>query len=252
MEVLTLWIGSCILSISLETAIEIKLYKDVADAGYKINYSKIAENKNQSEYINQKFSLLMLLMPIYNIIAVLNNLINYINNRDTILFQLNIMNVLEELSEEEKEEYSKNPSGLKAILYSVKANMESTISENINEEKIEEKIDLTNAEHITVTVNNQKNDIYYEIIDNSQDIKILKVTGPAEDLSEFEQKKMVLRAIVSAYLAGIEKYGDEKKYMDTLRNNSSRNSSQDDELDSSIEEQDLFTEKGPSLTKKIK
>ena len=62
---------------------------------------------------------------------VFQKIIEYNNIRPMILDQLNIIDVLEEMSETEKTEYLKNPTGLNAVLILLKS--EERLSEKIDE-----------------------------------------------------------------------------------------------------------------------
>lgn len=47
MEFLIIWIGTIIISFGMEIATDLRLFKDVADAGYKINLEKLSELQKQ-------------------------------------------------------------------------------------------------------------------------------------------------------------------------------------------------------------
>lgn len=103
------------------------------------------------------------------------------------------MDVLEELSEIEKEEYLKNPTGLNALLVPIKM-----------------KIRLSNALSVKIIDGNEQSEIYYELGKSLDDITILKVSGPLSRLTDQEQKKIVIEAwnnfIVETLINDLIKY----------------------------------------------
>ena len=176
MEILGIWIGTSILSIYMYLVSGFKIFKDVADAGYKFDAKRVSE---LSKYLNpngSKVTLISLLIPIYNIMHVLQNAMVYNNNRDMILDQLNAINALEEMTKEEKEEYLKKPTGLNAIIIPIKSELR-----------------LAKASSIKIQNDNGVGEIFYDgdIINN---INILKTTGYVSKLTEDEQKELVFNA----------------------------------------------------------
>jgi len=112
MDLLLFCLGAIITSFLMELTNELRMFKDVADAGYKVNLNKMTElSKMQKEInpnaINNKY--LALLIPIFNIMQAFKNAIQYNDVRPMILDSLNVTGVLEEMSEFEKQEYSKKP-----------------------------------------------------------------------------------------------------------------------------------------------
>lgn len=99
--------------------------------------------------------------------------IEYLNMRDEIINQLYMIDCLEEMTEYEKEEYSKKPSSLNAILLHFKTEI-----------KIEE------ANRIKFSNNSI---IYFNFI--ADDIVIYKAEGYIGTLSEKQQKEKILDAI---------------------------------------------------------
>lgn len=90
------------------------------DAGYKVDLQKMADFQNKLMPDANKVNLLSMLIPVYNIMNVCKNIINYNNVRPMLLDQLNAMGVLEEMTVFEKEEYSKKPTALNALIIPLK------------------------------------------------------------------------------------------------------------------------------------
>ena len=172
MNFLVIWLGTGALSFYMEMANELRVFKDAADEGYKINIEKLAEIFKQ---MGMKNSLLWLLIPVFNILKVLQNTATFNNERSILLTQLKVMNVLEEMDELEKTIYQQKPTGLNALLLPIKAD-----------------IKLSKSEFIEYYNEIGEGKIYYERSKGFEDLTILKVTGPVSRLSVEEQKKIVI------------------------------------------------------------
>ena len=143
-----------------------------------------------------------MLIPIFNIIQVFERITKYNNTRPMLLDQLSIIDALEEMSEIEKQEYLKKPTGLNAILVPFK--LEARIAK---------------ADSVKIENDNEKSEIFYEIGDSLDDITILKVAGDASRLTEAEQKKKVIEAIKSSLSEETEEYDDVENATNTIKDN---------------------------------
>lgn len=202
MEFLAFWLGTSITSFCMEIANELRVFKDVADAGYKIDIRRMAELQDQLDPNIQKASVLSMVIPIFNIIQVFQKTIQYNNIRPMILDQLSILELLKEMSESEKQEYAKKPTGLNALLIPLR---KETI--------------LKNANSIKIYFDNKENEIFYEIGDTLEDIKILKANGEISKLPIEEQKAKVIEGMKKIASAGLEKYKDKESFANELNNN---------------------------------
>lgn len=202
MELLVLWIGTSIKSFCMEIANELRMFKDAADAGYKIDVRRLSDLSKQLNPNASKATILSMLIPIFNIMQVFQRTIQYNNVRPMVLDQLNVMDTLEEMSEMEKREYQKKPTGLNAFLI-----------------PLETEIRLSKAASIKIETDTEKSEIFYEIDDSLGKITILKVNGDASRLTEEEQVKKFIEAWKNIISAGMEKYGDEGSFANALRNN---------------------------------
>lgn len=126
------------------------------------------------------------------------------NVRPMILTQLSIIDALEEMSELEKTEYLKNPTGLNALIVPLKS-----------------EIRLSKATSLKINDGNGHSEIYYEMGESLDDITILKVSGSASRLTVEEQKKKVVEAWKTVVQEGMEKYGDAETFIDTLKSSAS-------------------------------
>ena len=105
MEFLIIWLSTVAVSFGMEIANELRMFKDVADAGYRVDVNRLSELGKQLNPNSVNVTLLSLLMPVVNIMYVFQRAIQYNNVRPMILDQLNVIYVLKEMTELEKIEY---------------------------------------------------------------------------------------------------------------------------------------------------
>lgn len=202
MKIVVLWISTVAASFCIELTNELRMFKDVADAGYKINIDRLSDLSKKLNPDASKITLLSMLIPIFNIIQVFERITKYNNIRPMLLDQLSIIDALEEMSEIEKQEYLKKPTGLNAILVPFK--LEARIAK---------------SDSVKIENDNEKSEIFYEIGDSLDDITILKVAGDAYRLTEAEQKKKVIEAIKSSLSEETEEYDDVENATNTIKDN---------------------------------
>lgn len=200
MKIVVLWISTVAASFCIELTNELRMFKDVADAGYKINIDRLSDLSKKLNPDASKITLLSMLIPIFNIIQVFDRMVKYNNIRPMLLDQLSIIDALEEMSEIEKQEYQKKPTGLNAILVPFK--LEARIAK---------------ADSVKIENDNEKSEIFYEIGDSLDDITILKVAGDASRLTEDEQKKKVIEVIKSSLSEEMEEYDDVENSTNTIK-----------------------------------
>lgn len=177
MEFLGIWLGSCITSFGIEIATSFKMFKDVADAGYKIDIERMDKITKILDPDSSKREFLTMLLPVFNIMYSSFKAIGYNNAKSMLLDQLGVLDVLEEMSEIEKQEYQKRPTGLNAILVPLKSELR-----------------LAKSQLLIIIRPNFKSKIFYEIGENN-DITILKVEGDALYLSLEDQKEIVFNEL---------------------------------------------------------
>lgn len=198
-EFLVLWVGTTVASFGMEIKNELRLFKDVADAGYKINATRLSELGNQLNPGALNKILVSMLIPIYNVIQVCQKVVQYNNARPMLLAQLDAIGALEEMSEFEKAEYQKNPTALNAILVPLKSEAR-----------------LPKASSVKIRNDDEYSEIYYELGKTVNDITILKANGLASRLTVEEQKAKVVEAMKYIAQAGVKKYGDIDTFVSTL------------------------------------
>lgn len=144
MEFLVLWLVTVVASYGLEVGNDLRMYKDVADNGYKIDNKHFSELSKQLNPNASKTTFISMLIPMLNIMQAFQRAVQYNNIRPMVLDQLRVTDTLEEMSEIEKEEYLRKPTGLNAFLVSLKF-----------------EIRLAKAEHITIQEENENSEIFF-------------------------------------------------------------------------------------------
>lgn len=115
-----------------------------------------------------------------------------------------VIDVLEEMSEIEKEEYLKNPTGLNALIAPLKF-----------------EIRLARAEHTTIKVENENSEFFYEVGNSLNDITILKVIGDASKLTVEEQKQKIMESWKIEIQSALEKTGGIESIVNAMNSNNS-------------------------------
>lgn len=167
MELFVIWIGTIITSFIMEIKNELRIFKDIADSGYKIDIKRLSEFSRQANPDASKVSLISLLMPVLNIWDVLKRTLMYNNARCTIIDQLNVIDLLIKMTKEEEEEYSKNPTGFNALRIIAKPQLNNKL------------------QSVSYIDDNEKSTIWFEIKHGVY--IIVKTEGPVSYLSIIEQ-----------------------------------------------------------------
>lgn len=222
--------GTIILSIVLDVKNEMRLYKDMADLGYKLNSKKYTEVQKKMVPDAAKVNILSLFIPIYNIFTVYKRTLQYNDIRSVAYDQLNVLGVLDEMSDLEKKEYAKKPTGFRAVFSPLIVEMR-----------------LMGADKISFN----EGDIYYKLVKKGKskiDIKIVDTTVDTEKVSLNEQKEMIkdarkilkehsnLLPFIDTAIKGTAIYGQEE-FFRKIKNNEPIN------LDTPVDEESLSPER---------
>ena len=208
MEFLIIWLSTVAVSFGMEIANELRMFKDVADAGYRVDVNRLSELGKQLNPNSVNVTLFSLLMPVVNIMYVFQRAIQYNNVRPMILDQLNVIDVLKEMTELEKIEYLEKPTGLNAAFVTLKS------------EKPYLNL-LLYGSSIEINRGDEHSKIYYKTDRKTGEIIILKAIGDASKLTVEEQKNKIEEAYKNLIRSGIESYGDAEKFTEALKNTSS-------------------------------
>jgi len=172
MEILIIWIGTIIASFQMQMCTVSKMLKDIADNGYKIDIKKATELSNQLNPDAAKINLISFLIPIYNIVSVLERGMLYNNVRNTIIDRLKVIDCLASMSKEEEEEYKKKPTALNAIQIMIREQPQFP------------------SRSISYTENNEKNTIWFR--EENGEFIFVKSEGSVSKLSDIEQRAILI------------------------------------------------------------
>lgn len=173
MGFLGIWLATIVVSFGIDVMDTFRTNKMAADEGYKINNKKILELGNDVSPELVKTSLFVTFIPVANVISSAYRSMKKVMSPINILDQYEILGVLEEMSDYEKCEYAKNPTGFNAIKVPI-----------LYEAKL--------ADAIQVKVHNEtENFEVYLDYDKNNGMKILKCSGSVVGLSDKEILKKV-------------------------------------------------------------
>lgn len=209
------YISTVIVSIIMKYQLTMQMFKDIADIGYKINIDKIKDIGNQLEINTNNQNKINLFIPIYNLVSLLEEYEAYYKNRNEMFNTLNIMGLLEEMTEEEIEEYNKKRTGFHAI-------------------SMEAKKYMRLQEAITITFNDGSK-IWFEYDKREggnfiDELKILKSEGRISFKSEEQQKLYIFK--VMAKLTSLPSNNESKESKKASNKNINEL-----EIDKALEEQ---------------
>lgn len=246
MEFLMLWLGTCVVSFIGEVKNELRMFKDAADAGYKIDIDKLKQFGENLSPDLMRLQSLALFIPIFNIMQVLKNVNHYNNIRPMVLEQLNVIDALVEMEAFEKEEYLKKPTGFNACLVTVKTMI-----------RIARAATLTFKEE-----DGEENKIVFEIDKKTKKVNFLSIEGPIAQLNKEQQLEKIfsMAKIVNEKLNGentdekseqiVSDNKEEQKQEETLLDFEQRQVEETKET--YVDEENKKTFRGSSFTKKRK
>lgn len=114
-------IGTIGVGRTVEAANALRIFKDAADRGYKIKQNTVVKINIDGENEDVQLRKLARWVPMVNLLYAYNDIITYNDNMDTIFNALDSMDLIEEMSDLEKEIYNNKPAVLNAILTPIKA-----------------------------------------------------------------------------------------------------------------------------------
>lgn len=179
-ELLIIWLITIVISYGLKLVNELRLFKNIANFGYKIDMRKLfyLSTKISKETIITNLSILM---PLYNIVTTLEKTIQYNNFKYKMLEQSRLIDVIHRMTDEEKEKYLEKPTGLNAAHIALEDEM---------------KVSLEQLERNDGTIEYKNNTLIERIIHKKEELQKLKqkLLFQNSDLepSEVNQKRLRL------------------------------------------------------------
>lgn len=129
MEILIVGLGTIITSYIFDVALGLQMYKDAADEGYKIDMKRYSEFVKSNENSTGSNINKLLIVPFVNIIVCFYKLAKYNEARPYLIDQLRVMDCLEPFTKEEEESYKAKPTGLNAMIVTIKSEVLRDTSE---------------------------------------------------------------------------------------------------------------------------
>ncbi len=183
MELLLLYLGSIALSFFITGTTTFQMARDIGNSGGKFNIEKLTKLSSLINPELQKISRIMKFVPFLNVLFSMAEGMQYLGNKEDTLYQLSIFGAIEEMTDEEKKDFEKRPTGLNCLLISAKS----------DSDKKKPKVDIK--------------------IEKTEEGTKVKIDSP-----DYTDKEKELAAQFFKY--GIEKYGGVSEFADALRKNS--------------------------------
>ena len=203
-NLLLFWGSTEFVAFLINCSTSFRVIKDLADSGYKLKYSNLSNFLKKINSTIKKENEILKRFPIGNIIYATMVGMAYIYNKEKVLTALKVFDFIEEMSDFEKEEYSKKKTSFHAFVINLKYDIE--LSSAI-------KIKIRHSEF-------EKSEIYFSI--KKSNIIIYNVEGYAKRLTKEEQIELIRKSC--------------KKLVDAFENNneqgnvSSKNIEQNTEM----------------------
>ena len=176
MNILLAWLITSAEFLLIDTASILRIFKDLADQGFKINYEKFNEFYEHLKDENSKDYFIKMFVPFYNFYRTYIDIQDYNNLHPYLIKEMYTLGLLENMSDFELREYQKNPSIINALRVPL------VCAKRLENAYVWE---LQNQEYSST--------IWFELgkKKNLEDIEILQVTGPLANLKPEEQKKAI-------------------------------------------------------------
>jgi len=169
------WLATIILTYCMQFILTTRILKDIADEECTLNTDAekqklpIDENaKTKIKHIN--------LIPVVNILNIMKTSAEYLTNRETILKQLDMIGYIRKMSEWERLEYNKKPTGFNAFKMPFKTKIQ-----------IQKSIKLPTKE--------AEGNLWYINSENKDEYIIVYSDGIISNYSEQEQKRLIKEKI---------------------------------------------------------
>ena len=115
MNILLAWLITSAEFLLIDTASILRIFKDLADQGFKINYEKFNEFYEHLKDENSKDYFIKMFVPFYNFYRTYIDIRDYNNLHPYLIKEMYTLGLLENMSDFELREYQKNPSIINAL-----------------------------------------------------------------------------------------------------------------------------------------
>lgn len=174
-EMFLIWLGTTVTSVGISFVNSVGMMKDFSDAGYKLDIDELREFKEKNN--NNNNNSLYFLIPFVNVLYAYYTFVQYNNNRFSTLNLFRVLGLIEKMSDAERKEYEKNPTGLHAYGMLIK--------DTVNKVKRDD--------WLTMSVEG-KGSIKFKL-DDSKKIITSEPTGEFAQLSKEEQDEFIINTL---------------------------------------------------------
>jgi len=179
MEFLIVWLITIILTKCIRTYHVLMLYKDIFSRGYKFSMNQELNPVDIAFEVNNRK--IIPYVPFLNIVNVTLEIMGYNFKKDYIISVLKEYELLQEMTQEEKNKFAERPTSIGALLMAI----------DYTEQEERKKID--DGKNLLTRLEDDSEFIYQiDLID--EEIRILNVTGNAAKLNEDEQIEKLVEA----------------------------------------------------------
>lgn len=183
------WIGSIIETFIFNYLNSKRVYKDLADRGYKVKFTGYNELYMEETPLVERF------IPFFNILGIACNIQKYNDTVDEMVRNLNRIGFLLPMTKEEKELYQLNPTSRNAF----KIAMNDFLYRKYGNGIIYESVLGTST-------------IIYGYDFEAQEVEIVNCTGPLSSLNKEELLEFVNLILECCFIPYYEKYGSDFEY----------------------------------------
>ena len=183
------WIGSIIETFIFNYLNSKRVYKDLADRGYKVKFTGYNELDMKETPVIERF------IPFFNILGIACNILEYNYTFDDMVRKLNSIDFLLPMTKEEKELYKLNPTSRNAFKIAVNDFLYRKYGNGI----IYESALGTST-------------IIYGYDFEAQEVEIINCTGPLSNLEKDELLEFVNLILENCFIPYYEKYGSDFEY----------------------------------------
>lgn len=177
MNLFTAWLATIVASFVADFNLALKMFKDMADLGFKINYGRFSELSKKINPDGMKTNLITKLIPIYNIYAEFKKSLSYSKNKELPTDKLCLLGAIEEMSDYEKKLYKKKPTGFTALLLPFVADV-----------KKKECLKIEGKDYV----------VYFAVDSKTKELSIVKKEGSATKLSDEELKEVITESLAKS------------------------------------------------------
>lgn len=198
---LVFWLGSILESFIFTRLNSRRLYKDLADRGYKLKYMDGQKIKLEESPVYMRF------IPFFNLLDTAGSIMEYNYLLDNTIEYLKNENMISLMTQKEREYYKQNPT-IKTALFIAEKDYEQRRFGN----KIILKGDTSDS---VITY-------YYDFTENS--IAILSCTGEITKLDDDDIMEITITLLENCLYEYYAKYGGVDKYYQAIMDGREKNS----------------------------